>query len=156
MAISGSCYYIENTTTLNYADAQLNCQNKFGNLGGKLFEPRLANTNQLVSAAAANFESGTMDDFWLGINDLAIQGQYVYASDGQEVVDGMWKSDQPNSANKQCVGYRDLATQYDAGWYDRPCNDKYFSICQVLTYEGKEGMLHPKSLHINHAMRYLY
>ena len=96
MTISGSCYYIENTTTLNYADAQLNCQNKFGNLVGKLFEPRLANTNQLVSAAAANFESGTMDDFWLGINDLAIQGQYVYASDGQDVVGGMWKSGQPN------------------------------------------------------------
>ena len=140
---------------MNYADAQLNCQNKFGNLGGKLFEPRLANTNQLVSTAAANFVTGSMNDFWLGINDLAIQGQYVYASDGQEVVDGMWKSGQPNKAKERCVGYYNLAT-HDAGWYDRPCNDKYFSICQVLTYEGKERMLHPKSLHINHALRYLY
>ena len=144
MAISGSCYYIENTTTLNYADAQLNCQNKFGNLVGKLFEPRLANTNQLVSAAAANFESGTMDDFWLGINDLAIQGQYVYASDGQDVVGGMWNSGQPDFASERCValqyitvygGYYSMpGTQpaYRGEWFDRPCSSLCFSICQPI------------------------
>lgn len=131
MAISGSCYYIENTTTLNYADAQLNCQNKFGNLVGKLFEPRLANTNQLVSAAAANFESGTMDDFWLGINDLAIQGQYVYASDGQDVVGGMWKSGQPNTASERCVAYYSMPA-YGGEWFDRPCSSLCFSICQPI------------------------
>ena len=41
-------------------------------------------------AEASNFKSATSDDFWLGINDLATRSQYVYASDGQEVVDGMW------------------------------------------------------------------
>ena len=142
---------------MNYANAQLNCRDKFGSwFGGGLFEPRLYSTNQLVYAEAVNFKSANEDDFWLGINDKATKGQYVYASDGQEVVDGMWKSGQPSSGKERCVGYSYLATQYDAGWYDRPCNDKYFSICQVLTYEGKERMLHPKSLHINHALRYLY
>ena len=138
---------------MNYYDAQLNCQNKFGNLVGKLFEPRLANTNQLVSAAAANFVSGTSDDFWLGINDLAIQGQYVYASDGQEVVGGMWLSGQPNDAYDRCVAYYNMPSNGD-GWLDRPCNELSFSICQVLT--GKEGMLDPNSLHINCALRHLY
>ena len=114
---------------MNYADAQLNCQNKFGNLGGKLFEPRLANTNQLVSDAAANFVSVTSDDFWLGINDLAIQGQYVYASDGQEVVDGMWKSGQPNAVTERCVGYFSMPSN-GGEWYDRPCDFLSFSICE--------------------------
>ena len=132
MVISGSCYYIEDATRLNYANAQLNCQNKFGNLGGKLFEPRLADTNQLVSAAAANFVSGTSDDFWLGINDLAIQGQYVDASDGQEVVDGMWLSGQPNNAADRCVAYYDMPS-YGAGWIDRPCDELSFSICEPGT-----------------------
>ena len=144
---------------MNYADAQLNCQDKFGNwVGGKLFEPRLNSTNILVYAEAANFKSETIDDFWLGINDLAIQGQYVYASDGQDVVDGMWTSGQPNTASERCVGYYNLGSQYDsnAGWWDRPCSKKYFSICQVLTYKGKEGMLDPKSLHINSSLRHLY
>ena len=147
--ISGSCYYFENNSSLNYADAQLNCQDKFGNFVGGLFEPRLASTNQLVYAEAINFcilnhQSANEDDFWLGINNLANQGQYVYASDGQAVVDGMWKSGQPNYPySERCVGYFDLTSQYDsnAGWYDRPCDDNKFSICQVLTYEGKEGKL---------------
>ena len=128
---------------MNYADAQLNCQNKFGDLDGGLFEPRLANTNQLVYVEAAKFASGTSDDFWLGMNDQLKQGRYVYASDGQAVVKGMWKSGQPNNQNEQCVGYFHLLSLYDdnAGWYDRPCNDLKFSICQVLAPQGKEGKL---------------
>ena len=119
---------------MNYADAQLNCQNRFGNHGGKLFEPRLANTNQLVSAAAANFVSGTSDCFWLGMNDLATQGQYVYASDGKTIDSaigsGMWESTQPNAATDRCVGYYELLT-YGGGWMDRPCEFLSFSICEL-------------------------
>ena len=118
---------------MNYSDAQLNCQNKFGHFHGGLFEPRHFNTNQLVYNEALNFISAYEADFWLGINDLANQGQYVYASDGQEVVDGMWKSDQPNGANERCVGYYNVLTNYHydyAGWLDRPCSDLKFPICQ--------------------------
>ena len=131
---------------MKYAKAQLNCQDKFGHLYGVLFEPRLYSTNQLVYAEAVNFKSANEDDFWLGINDLATKDQYVYASDGQEVVDGMWKSGHPKYPTKRCVGYPDLAKPLsDAGWIDRHCdNAKEFSICQVLTSEGKEGMLDPK------------
>ena len=125
---------------MNYADAQLFCQNKFGNLVGGLFEPRLFGTNQLVYAEALNFASNSGDDFWLGINDLATQNQYVYASDGQEVVDGMWLSGQPSSSGERCVGYLNLLTQYDsnAGWFDRPCSDYKFPICQPI------GVMTPK------------
>ena len=121
----------------------MNCRDKFGSwFGGGLFEPRLYSTNQLVYAEAVNFKSANEDDFWLGINDLATKGQYVYASDGQEVVDGMWKSGHPNNPKRRCVGYLDLADQYDAGWVDRHCDLAIdFSICQVLTSEGKEGMI---------------
>ena len=55
---------------MNYEDAQLYCQNKFGNLVGGLFEPRLFSTNQLVYNEAVNFASGTGDDFWLGMTWL--------------------------------------------------------------------------------------
>ena len=117
---------------MNYADAQLNCQNRFGNHGGKLFEPRRANTNQLVSAAAANFLSGIYDDFWLGMNDLATQGQYVYASDGETILSGMWNDKQPSAANEQCVAYWEMA-QYGGKWFDRPCDWLSFSICELVT-----------------------
>ena len=114
---------------MNYEDAQLYCQNKFGNLVGGLFEPRLFNTNQLVYNEAVNFASGNVDDFWLGINDLATQGQYVYASDGQEVVGGMWHSGQPSSATERCVGYYSMPS-YGGEWFDRPCDFLSFSICE--------------------------
>lgn len=116
---------------MNYTAAQLNCQNKFGNLVGKLFEPRLANTNQLVSAAAANFASGTSSDFWLGINDLANLGQYVYSSDGQTVGSGMWYPNQPSSSSERCVAYYSMPS-YGGEWFDRPCSSLSFSICQPI------------------------
>ena len=114
---------------MNYADAQLNCQNKFGHLHGGLFEPRVYSINQLVYAEASNFKTASSDDFWLGINDLATQGQYVYASDGQEVVDGMWKSGQPNNAAERCVGYYSMPSNGEY-WFDRPCDFLSFSICE--------------------------
>ena len=110
---------------MTYADAQLNCQNKFGNFG-ILFEPRDANTNELVFAAAGNLRLGS---YWLGINDLANQGQYVYASDGQEVIDGMWESTQPSSGTERCVGYYSMPS-YGGEWFDRPCDFLSFSICE--------------------------
>ena len=138
--ISGTCYYIENTTPMNYADAQLNCQYKLGGL----FEPRLVDTNQLVYTKAANFISTISDDFWLGMNDLANQGQYVYASDGQAVVDGMWFSGQPNNENERCVAYAGSWGVFDyvsnAGWSDRPCDFLSFFICEV-DHSGKKEIL---------------
>ena len=136
--ISGTCFYIENTTPMNYEDAQLNCQYKLGGL----FEPRFADTNQLVYVKAANFISATSDDFWLGMNDLANQGQYVYASDGQAVVDGMWLSGQPNNENDRCVGYWNMFdySVSNSGWSDRPCDVLSFFICEV-DHSGKKEML---------------
>ena len=114
---------------MNYEDAQLYCQNKFGSLVGGLFEPRLYSINQLVYAEAVNFKSANEDDFWLGINDLANQGQYVYASDGQAVVD-LWESGQPNEVNGRCVDFLDVPST--SGWWDRVCSTLNFSICQVI------------------------
>ena len=121
---------------MNYDDTQLYCQNKFGNLVGGLFEPRLFSTNQLVYNEAVNFASENGDDFWLGINDLATQGQYVYASNGQDVVDGMWKSGQPNTATERCVAYYNMP-EYGGEWYDRHCDILSYSICEPKVTTSK-------------------
>ena len=139
---------------MNYMDAQLNCQNKFGNLVGGLFEPRLASTNQLVYAEASNFKSNASDDFWIGINDLFNQGQYVYASDGQTVGSGMWLSGQPSTVTERCVGYYNLLTHYDAnaGWFDRPCDFSSFSICQVMNTTAANTTIEGKEVHTGSLM----
>ena len=38
-------------------------------------------------------------EFWLGMNDLK-DGTYRYESDGNEIVDGMWKSEQPDGIDQ--------------------------------------------------------
>ena len=110
---------------MTYNDAQLNCQNKLGT-SWILFEPRDFNTNKLVFEAAGNLVPNA---YWLGINDRANQGQYVYASDGQDVVNGMWRSGEPNDDNERCVtGYYKF--EYLGEWLDYPCENIVSSICQ--------------------------
>ena len=121
---------------MNYADAQLNCKNKLGN-SWILFEPRDANTSQLVAAAAANLISGF---YWLGINDLANQGQYVYASDKQDIVNGMWQPGEPNNVNERCVGGYYNGGSHLGEWSDNPCQYTVYSICQAKN-TGKEQII---------------
>ena len=54
--INGSCYYFE-AQSLNYENAQTNCDGKFGiGIQSGLFEPRNMHTNQLVAAEAQNID----------------------------------------------------------------------------------------------------
>ena len=76
--------------------------------------------------------SNSHDAFWLGMNDLT-DGKYRYQSDGIEVVNGMWRSGQPTSKNKHCVGF--YLTAFPGQWYDTDCSDLRMSIC-VSTVEG--------------------
>ena len=120
---------------MTYDDAQLNCQNKLGT-SWILFEPRDFNTNKLVFAAAGNLVLNQA--WWLGMNDRANEGQYVYASDKQDVVNGLWRPGEPNLHNERCVlGYYKLDESDISGeWLDYPCDRIVRSICQ----EQKTGM----------------
>ena len=66
-------------------------------------------------------------EFWLGMNDLK-DGTYRYESDGNEVVDGMWNSGQPNGIDQHCVGYSSRI--YFSRWYDLDCTLLLMSICE--------------------------
>ena len=59
-----------------------------------------------------------------------IKGQYVYASDSQAVVSGMWQSGQPNSSGDRCVDFLNVPST--SGWWDRHCSSLNCSICQVI------------------------
>ena len=58
---------------LNYGEAIINC-NEYG---GKLFEPRNADSNFLVyQMAKAAFDN--VDRIWIGINDIEMEGRYDF------------------------------------------------------------------------------
>jgi len=122
--IKGSCVYFEQKE-LNWQEALDNCRNKFVPGSGRLFEPRNSSINQAVWEAADDKLGDSSDgEFWLGMNDLK-DGTYRYESDGNEVVDGMWESEQPNIIDQHCVGYL-----YRDQWWDLDCSELRMSICE--------------------------
>jgi len=135
VTIAGSCYYIEATTKLKHDEAQLNCQDKLGS-SGILFEPRDANTHTLVATAADNIKR---TNYWYGINNLADQNQFVYDSDGEDIVEynlysGIWYPGQPNGgAHHRCVYGVHWVGGYGYGLLaDDGCDSyKILSICQL-------------------------
>jgi hypothetical protein len=117
---------------LNWQEAQDDCRNKFDS-GGRLFEPRISSMNEAVyKAADEKLGKSSYGEFWLGMNDLK-DGTYRYESDGNEVVEGMWKSGQPNQINAHCVGYHHKG--YPGQWFDINCSHRRMSIC-VSIVEG--------------------
>lgn len=123
------CYYIEKKS-MNYADATVNCQNHFG----KLFEPRDSSTNdQVIETAKITHSSSTWYsgelNFYIGINDLATEGTFQYATGG-DLNYTNWSNGEPNnSGNEDCV-----QTRWDHGtkWNDISCAEEHSSICEMI------------------------
>ena len=127
--ILGKCYFVE-INQFNYTDAMVNCQIQFGSKHtGKLFEPRDLATNDEVIDYAQGLRNNR---FWLGINDIDIEGTFQYATGGNLVFTN-WEAGQPdNYAGAQdCVLNRgDIGILEN--WDDFNCNTKYFSICEMI------------------------
>ena len=116
---------------MEWQEAQDNCQDKFDSASGRLFEPRSTTMNLAVWKVADELLGAEADgEFWLGITDLKDQGTYRYHSNDEKAVDGMWKSDQPDGNNENCVGYRFRSRLGE--WYDLFCDRYTMSICEEV------------------------
>ena len=113
----------------------VNCQNQFGsNHTGKLFEPRDLATNDLVIDYAQGIRNTR---FWLGINDIDIEGTFQYATGGNLVFTN-WEASQPDNQHgaQDCVySGSPLNSGILGKWDDFNCNTKYSSICEMI-YEN--------------------
>ena len=141
MKIKGFCFYFQHKH-LNWQEAQDECHKKFDSAPGRLFEPRISSMNEAVwKAADEKWGGSSFGEFWLGMNDLK-DGTYRYMSNGDEVVEGMWKNGEPDGQvhgyqNAHCVGYYERHTP--AQWYDLDCNDLRQSICVSIVEGDTEG-----------------
>ena len=90
--------------------------------GGKLFEPRDAKTNKIVTNYA---KLAGVIYFWIGIQYKPDDKNYVYVSDNIPVTWTNWANGQPDR-NGNCVarGWGSEDT-----WDDRPCNLKNPFVC---------------------------
>ena len=65
-------------------------------------------------------------NYFIGINDIEVEGQFVYASNGEDITWSQWNSDEPNNAgDEDCVEMRDHA------WNDIPCGYPQYYICEI-------------------------
>ena len=122
----------------NYADAMVNCQNQFGSGNtGKLFEPKDSSTNDQVIqfAYTMNLPSAQYGvRLHIGINDIATEGTWQYATGG-DLVYTNWGSGEPSNGGggggivEDCVETWHLGTT----WNDGKCYQEQPSICEMIS-----------------------
>ena len=101
-----------------YADAVDECKG----LGKQLAEPRCASANSAIYQEAS---TNAVSRFWIGIQDISIEGSFVYESSGQTIGYTNWNSNEPNnSGNEDCVEINFLQ------WNDLPCNIMLSFVCE--------------------------
>merc|ERR1711963_155593 len=121
----------------NFHEAQEQCQS----YGGRLYEPKSLEHNKLVW----NFLKSRKDIswHWIGINDIAREGLYVYATSGEPIAFQHWGSDrvfgqQPDNYddNEDCVQYVSSTYSFRQGpsdaWADYDCMGNARFICEKL------------------------
>ncbi len=138
--VSGNCYFKE-TTGVDFTTAEAACNAE----GGHLATPLSAAENNVLKN---NF---TSTDAWIGLEDLGVEGTWVYAGGTQDGVQ-FWSGDIGGSAvggrynDWDLVDGPDDWTGQDCGmlhsggyWDDSWCGDPYDYICQIDGYGSGGG-----------------
>ena len=135
--INGKCFKVEKGL-FNYANAMVNCQNQFGSDNtGKLFEPKDSSTNDQVIEFAKETILPSTSKLHIGINDMATEGTWQYATGG-DLVYTNWGNGQPDNCHS-CGGVVNVNGQ-DCGttwpgttWDDDQCDQERPSICEMIS-----------------------
>lgn len=100
------------------------------NISGQIFEPTNASHLALIdSLGYFPWEAGS-DNFWVGINDLEVNGEYVYQSSGELVstfIDDWWLPLQPDNIDDEPYVSGQIP---EFMFSDRPADYKAQLICQ--------------------------
>ena len=102
--------------------------------GGKLFEPKTPEANSEVNNLA---KAQGLVWYWLGINDVSEEGNFVYNSDGKAIGWTNWASGQPDNLDASglsadCGSQNIDSPDYTIGWHDANCNDLTGFVCEKI------------------------
>ena len=107
------------TERKTWSDAAAACRG----LNSHLIEPRTEEVNTI----AKSFD--VIHNPWIGASDIQVEGQWVWASDGELVTLTYtdWAIGQPNNLEDQhCAAYQTVG-----GWGDNNCTKPQQFICQT-------------------------
>jgi len=119
-----------------FDDAQEQCQS----YGGRLYEPKSLEHNKMVWNFLKSKGRTEYYRHWIGINDIAREGVYVYSSTGGPIAFQHWGSfswgQEPNNynGNQDCVAFSthpNWEGPSDA-WADYDCSFSSRFICEKL------------------------
>ena len=73
----------------------------------------------------------SIGDYWIGSDDVAVEGDWVWVSDGRKISDQNytnWKLGQPDNhaTNEDCMQLLNTGA-----WNDAPCVYSTFFICEA-------------------------
>ena len=90
--------------------------------GKKLVEPKSSQANNVVTQLA---QSQGIFRFWIGVNDIASEGTFVYDSSGTTIVYENWNPGEPNDS-----GGEDCTEIKYGNWNDMPCTTELSFVCE--------------------------
>lgn len=113
-------YYIADLQT--WADAELNCVSQYNG--------HLVSFYSATQMAAVYSGLGSPGDFWIGFNDIATEGTWVW-TDESPVNFTAWIPGQPsNSGGNEDCGQYYIGDQ----WNDNNCNARMASVCFACAF----------------------
>ena len=101
-----------------FAEAKVVCNG----LGKKLLEPISSQVNDEVTQLA---QYQGICRFWIGVNDIANEGTFVYDSSGTTIVYENWNPGEPNDS-----GGEDCTEIKYGNWNDMPCTTELSFVCE--------------------------
>jgi len=125
---SGSCYALLVRDAASWYEARVACDV----IGGRLAEIADANHNTFV---ASHIKTHGTSSAWIGLEDLLVEGAFVWSSDASTPAYTHFHHGQPddNAHAADCVYMRS-----DGDWYDGDCHSLHTPLCQQ-TARSTEG-----------------
>ena len=122
--VQGKCFYFEKVKK-NFTEARANCKQK----GGKLYEPTDIPQLKQVSKIGA-IGGGHLT--WIGITDIAMEGNYVYDSNGQNInFSPPWRTGYGSHGTVfNCIAVFVNGNSVHGKLHDYGCYVKLYSICE--------------------------
>ena len=122
--VEGKCFYFEKVKK-NFTEARANCKQK----GGKLYEP--IDVAQMKKASKIGAIGGGHLT-WIGITDIAMEGNYVYDSNGQNInFSPPWRTGYGSHGTIfNCIAVFVNGNSVHGKLHDYGCYVKLYSICE--------------------------
>jgi len=115
-------FYIETEVRQNWYTAKETCRE----MGGYL-----ASIKDYSELEELDKKLIKLDHYWLGINDLNTEGEYVSEATGKKATYLIWRRGQPdNYGNEDCVHISSMKDLRSKSMNDLPCTEKHYFICQ--------------------------